>query len=60
MTKIEVIDRVTGEVVDVIDCRDAYDADKVERGMKINMDIDRYRTRQVHIHTEPTDDKRCN
>lgn len=53
---IEVIERKTGQVIHTVDCRGKSPAtvDRVESGMWINMDMERYFTkRRNHPRKQP-------
>ena len=52
---IEVVHIETGNVVHRVDCRNRSQSavDKVEKGMLINMDRDRFFTRQVEVTELP-------
>lgn len=49
--EIEVVSNTTGEVVHSVDCQGQveYWAERVERGMLINMNRDEYHTRMVYL-----------
>lgn len=47
MWYVEIIESLTGEVVDRIACKSERQADKVEDGICINLDWENYETRVV-------------
>lgn len=47
MWYVEVIESLTGEVIERIECKSERSAEKVEDGIQINLDWDNYETRVV-------------
>lgn len=48
--KVEIYDRDTKEVVETIECRSFDEAERVERGVNINLNRRQYRTRVNYIN----------
>ena len=43
---VKVIERLTGKVVELVECKSSREADRVERGMNININYHDYYTVQ--------------